>query len=397
MSFLAIEWASEAAPAADTYERIILMKLASHAGDDGCGAYPSIPSMARACLCDTETVKRRLRSLQKRRVIGLGDQRLVHHYPANRRPKVYDLLIPAEWYSNDQLAKVNRQRVEVGLEPLTPENRPSLALPLPKRTRADKGIPNPKRNPKRAAPSLGALSEPPTNEGNRSLGGSLRAPSEGSLSRPLGALSEPQTSQAVIRQNKTSQAGNDEPASDGTATACLPAEPPQQKTPQRGSSAPDTPGARLLRSLNLGTPVTAQVIRQHHQVVTELLETWPEDALRAHLEREISSGRVRNPMGVLVSVIRGTEPYRRSSASLGAAQSAEQAAQQVDRLARRGREGAREVCRLLGLRDWVEPERGDQDARTYLLHTVPTAAREFVEAHRAELIAKLTRTPSSVA
>lgn len=65
------------------------------------------------------------------------------------------------------------------------------------------------------------------------------------------------------------------------------------------------------------------------------------------------------------------------------------AAQRVDAMARQGETGAREACRVLGLPDWREPDRGDQDARTYLLETKPKAAASFVEAHRAELIAAL--------
>ncbi|MBO0881801.1 MAG: helix-turn-helix domain-containing protein, partial [Mycobacterium sp.] len=99
MSFLAGEWAEDHAPVVDTYERVILMKLARHAKDDGTAAYPYVSSLARAALCDEETVRRRLRSLQKRKLIAYGDQRLVDHYPASARPKVYDLLIPHEWFS----------------------------------------------------------------------------------------------------------------------------------------------------------------------------------------------------------------------------------------------------------------------------------------------------------
>lgn len=160
LSYLANEWASEAAPVADVYERAILNKLATRANDDGCGAWPSVPSMARAALCDTETARRKLRAMQKRGLIGLGDQRLVSHYRADRRPRVYDLLIPADWYSDQQLTKVNTQRAEEGLPPLTAHNRPPLETAPTRRQRADTGKPNPNRRPQ-TAPSTAPLIEGP--------------------------------------------------------------------------------------------------------------------------------------------------------------------------------------------------------------------------------------------
>lgn len=315
MSFLASEWASEAAPVADTYERIILMKLASHAGDDGRHAHPSVPSMARAALCDTETVKRRLRSMLSRELISYGDQQRVAHYRADRRPKVYDLMIPAAWYSDEQLTKVNRQCAEEGVEPVTPRNRPRIAPAPAKPQRADKGVSNLKRSPKALA--TGALAEPspapvdnPVIDGH---GGSDRAVDGGSLSGATGALQEPQISQ-ITRPKETSQTDSGTAPRIDVGTACLPAGSAQTKSNTK-SPIPGTSGARLLQHLNVG--VTAQVIRQHHQKVDELLQTWPEQALIDHLERETSGPRVQNPMGLLVAVLRDTEPYQAPVSSPG--------------------------------------------------------------------------------
>lgn len=149
MSFLAQEWAEDHAPVADTYERIILMKLARHASDDGTGAYPLVSTMATAALCDTETVRRRLRAMTQRGLIALGDQRLARAKSPHMKPRVYDVLIPHGWYSPEQLAKVNRERAETGLHPITPENRPPIAPAPARKRRADHGQPNPKRSPRK--------------------------------------------------------------------------------------------------------------------------------------------------------------------------------------------------------------------------------------------------------
>lgn len=162
MSFLANEWASEAAPVVDVHERVILSKLANHANDDGCDAYPGKPKMARAAISHPETVRTKLRSLEKRGLIARGDQRLVNHYPADKRPVVYDVQIPASWYSEQQLARVNRDRAEAGKEPLNSTNRPDLAPAPQKSERSDKGKPNPKRSPKKTTDTgSGADSQTP--------------------------------------------------------------------------------------------------------------------------------------------------------------------------------------------------------------------------------------------
>jgi len=316
MSYLAQEWASETAPVADTYERIIVMKLASHADDDGRGAYPSIPSMARAALCDTETVKRRLRALLKRGLIALGDQALVAHYRSDRRPKVYDLLIPYTWYSADQIAKVNTECVQRGNAPLTPQDRPRLNPAPPRTKRADAGVPNAnRRKAKPAAPTTGttALQEPPPVHEDSPRApddGSPRAADGGSRSLAAGALAEPQISQSGTGHLETSQSGTA-----GVETpACLPVPSPQDQPRGDGGGVQDPQGAALLRGLRLtgkgGRVVTVsrQVITQHHQAVTELLRTWSPAGLAAHLTEGASGDKVENPLGLLVSVIRNTEP-----------------------------------------------------------------------------------------
>lgn len=141
MSWLALDWA-ETVPVADVYERGILTQMAARANKDGTGAYLSARTLARRLLCDEKTIERRFRKLRERGVMVFGDQALAAHIPKNRRPKVYDLMIPATSYSAKQLADVNLERAEHGFGPITKQNRPDLAEPPPSRkTRSDLGVP----------------------------------------------------------------------------------------------------------------------------------------------------------------------------------------------------------------------------------------------------------------
>ncbi|MFJ2868331.1 hypothetical protein [Kitasatospora sp. NPDC087314] len=88
-----------------------------------------------AALCDKSTVTRRLKRLEARGIIREGDQRAAFRIPKCLRPKVYDLLIPFSFFSHEQLPKVNEDRADRGLGPLTAEDRPPLA-PAPRKPRA---------------------------------------------------------------------------------------------------------------------------------------------------------------------------------------------------------------------------------------------------------------------
>ncbi|MER7757222.1 helix-turn-helix domain-containing protein [Kitasatospora sp. NPDC097643] len=140
MSFLAVDWALEHSPVNDPYERLLLTVLARKANSDGTDAYPSRNSLAMAALCDKSTVTRRLKRLEARGIIREGDQRAAFRIPKPLRPKVYDILIPFSFFSPEQLAKVNEDRADRGLGPLTAEDRPPLAPAPPRRPRVDKGV-----------------------------------------------------------------------------------------------------------------------------------------------------------------------------------------------------------------------------------------------------------------
>ena len=91
MSFEATTWALKIDGVDDATSRVILLGLASHARADGSAAWPSVKTLAEYACCSERTVHRRLRDLEAAGLIRRGDQALVGHLDANRRPVVWDL------------------------------------------------------------------------------------------------------------------------------------------------------------------------------------------------------------------------------------------------------------------------------------------------------------------
>ena len=75
--------------------------------------------------------------------------------PRNRRPPGWEICIPYSWWSDTQRAEIQRERQDKGLPELTLRSRPDLAAAPPKKRRADKGKPNPKRGRKQASKDAG--------------------------------------------------------------------------------------------------------------------------------------------------------------------------------------------------------------------------------------------------
>ena len=86
-------WALKHAPVPDAPAHLVLIGLADHAASDGSGAYPSKTTLAEYARCSVRTVHNKLRALEGLGTIRRGDQRLVAHLRADRRPTVYDLPI----------------------------------------------------------------------------------------------------------------------------------------------------------------------------------------------------------------------------------------------------------------------------------------------------------------
>jgi hypothetical protein len=91
MSVEALTWVFEQAPDVAPHEVPVLVGLANHAHPDGTGAWPGVPRLARYSRKGERAVQKDVQSLLSKGLIRKGDQRLVAHYPPDRRPVVYDL------------------------------------------------------------------------------------------------------------------------------------------------------------------------------------------------------------------------------------------------------------------------------------------------------------------
>lgn len=75
----------------DSTSKLVLLAYANHAAKDGTGAFPGKALVAEYAECDPKTVQRHLRKLEAAGWLHRGDQDLVAHYRADRRPVVYDV------------------------------------------------------------------------------------------------------------------------------------------------------------------------------------------------------------------------------------------------------------------------------------------------------------------
>lgn len=96
MSIEAVSWALNFADVRDPGEALVLIGIANHAGKDGRGCYAGQATLAHYARCSERTLRRKLSALEARGVIVRGDQALVDHIPASRRPVVWDLEWPGQ-------------------------------------------------------------------------------------------------------------------------------------------------------------------------------------------------------------------------------------------------------------------------------------------------------------
>lgn len=88
-------WALKKAPIpeSDPLAQLVLIGLADHAHGDGTSAWPSIATIAAYARCSRRTVQNKLRVLEEAGLIWRGDQQLVAHHRADRRPVVWNLAV----------------------------------------------------------------------------------------------------------------------------------------------------------------------------------------------------------------------------------------------------------------------------------------------------------------
>lgn len=100
MSHRASAWAWETTTGNST-RKSVLAAFADYAGADGTAAWPSIETIAARVECSVRTVQRQLQILIDEGFMRPGDQELVSHLRADKRPVVYDLamsdLVQRQW------------------------------------------------------------------------------------------------------------------------------------------------------------------------------------------------------------------------------------------------------------------------------------------------------------
>jgi hypothetical protein len=87
-------WALKEAPATSTTQRVILVTMADPAADDGTRSFLAQGTIAGIVGCTDRTVREHLGEMERAGLIRRGDQELVSHYRADRRPVVWDLAVP---------------------------------------------------------------------------------------------------------------------------------------------------------------------------------------------------------------------------------------------------------------------------------------------------------------
>lgn len=183
-------WATSDAPIANVNEFAVLVMLAEKADSDGCAAFPSRKTVARRTTVVEKTVQRTLALLVQRGLIAKGDQRAAQYLRADRRPTVYDLMIPYEWFPN--IERINKERAERGRPPLTPESRPPITAAPEKVRRSDAGKPRTKKSP--SSDDARGDTESPRETGDSNSHGGTVSPKRGDSQSRTGGLVVPRTS-----------------------------------------------------------------------------------------------------------------------------------------------------------------------------------------------------------
>ncbi|MEU6929019.1 hypothetical protein AB0A05_07625 [Streptomyces sp. NPDC046374] len=252
MSLYPILWAADHAPVRDAEERAILVALVVKCDFDGCNAFRSYKTLAERARVDEKTAGRRCREMETR---GLLKRQTEHRskawlaIPREQRPVIWEVMVPAEWWSPAQLADINEQRAGLGRPPLTPENRPALASAPPKKNRSDKGTKRPKRNDQSSDPGTdspgghpGTDSPHPGDYESGPRGLEVPQPSESPSESPSEnnrAVADAEGKSASGFARAASRTGAAEESSEpegGCAASGTPKLPTQRKTPRPGTT-----------------------------------------------------------------------------------------------------------------------------------------------------------------
>lgn len=293
MSLWPILWALKSAPVVDVEERLILVTLAERAWADGSDALPSKKTIAKVAMIDPKTVQRRLRTLEKRGLIALGDQAAAAHIPEHFRPTVYDLMIPYSWFPD--ISQANEERERRGKPPLTPEDRPDLPEAPPRKQRADKGKRRkPASQPEEGAPSPqgGDYKSP----GQSGQGVGSTSPGGGVYKSQRGGLQDPQPSPTNPPRNTPRPSVPEDSAVGGEGGT-------------DGASVPRrivrNPGVDLLVAIGAEKPeflLTGKTLQDQGMAVAGmLLEGWKPEQLRQIIAGRPLPDQISTTVGALVA------------------------------------------------------------------------------------------------
>jgi len=110
--------------------RLVLATLADYADPQGHGAYPSKATIGARLDLDVDTVRKHLRTLEAAGIIVRGDQALVAHYPADKRPTVYNLALKSD--PSEMRPRSSDPSEHAGA---TPQNMPERPLKIEVQTK----------------------------------------------------------------------------------------------------------------------------------------------------------------------------------------------------------------------------------------------------------------------
>lgn len=144
-------WAIDHAPVYDAEERAVLVALVVKGDFDGMNCFRSYPTLAAAARVDAKTAGRKCRAMEARGILRRQEKhrsRVWLSIPKEQRPVIWEVMIPAEWWSAAQLESINEQRAGLGRPEITLQTRPALKPAPAKKSRADKGVKRPKKAPR---------------------------------------------------------------------------------------------------------------------------------------------------------------------------------------------------------------------------------------------------------
>jgi len=168
--------------------------------------------------------------------------------------------------------------------------------------------------------------------------------------------------------------------------------------PPSAADGPDPDGVRLLRSLphGVGDKLAGHAVTRWSHVVGAALRSGMDERtviakLTDDLPTDSVAQRVRIVVGRRLPDLAADVEQAATRAAEREQSAEERANEQIDQWIGLGLAGAQRAADLLGVRFDPEQHRGrDTDAREWLMIERPKILREFIEQHRADLIAKLT-------